>query len=82
MKRVVNIDGEYKCEARKAIEKFFKKYPEHAGVWKELFESMDTYNIEHEIDNIDNMGNIIPWSFSAWLIKDENLTYIALITRE
>ena len=82
MKRVINIDGEYRCTARKAIEKFFKKYPEYAEAWKELFQNMNEYNVEHEIDNMDNMGNLIPWSFSAWLIKDEKYTYIALITRE
>lgn len=82
MKRVVNIDSEYKCEAKKAIEKFFKKYPEHEEAWKELFQNMDEYNVEHEIDNMDNLGNLIPWSYSAWLVKEEKYTYIALIVRE
>ena len=43
---------------------------------------MDEYNVEHEIDNMDNLGNLIPWSYSAWLVKEEKYTYIALIVRE
>lgn len=82
MKRVVNIDGDYRCNAKQAIKKFFKKFTQYADAWQELFENMDAYNIEHEVDNMDNYGNRINWSYSAWLVKDEQYTYIALIVRE
>lgn len=84
MKRVINIDSEYKCNAGKAIEKFFKKYPEYAEEWKETFESMAENGIENLCDNImaDGTENR-NWCYSLWLDNSyEGYTYIALITRE
>lgn len=48
MKKVVNIDKAYKCNAKQAIKQFFKKFKQYAEAWQELFENMDAYNIEKE----------------------------------
>ena len=82
MKRVVNIDSEYKCNAKKAIEKFFKKYPQYAEEWKETFESMAENGITHMADDLYADGTPNPdWCFSLWLEEDDKYTYIALIER-
>lgn len=83
MKRVVNIDSEYKCNAKKAIEKFFKKYPEYAEEWKENFEYMAENGVSHFCDNLmaDGTENK-DWCYSLWLENDwDGYTYIALIQR-
>lgn len=82
MKRIVNVDAEYRCNASKAIEKFFKKYPELAEAWKETIEWMNADNVNHFIDNLfaDGTKND-DWTYSLWLDKDEKYTYIAVIER-
>ncbi len=83
MKRVVNIDSEYKCNAKKAIEKFFKKYSEYSEEWKDTFESMAEYGIKHLCDDLMADGTVNKnWCYSLWLENDcDGHTYIALIER-
>lgn len=81
MKRTVDIDKEYRCNAEKAIEKFFKAHPEIV-YWKETLEWMNTDNINHFIDDTWANGTKNEnWTYSIWLDKDENYTYIAVIER-
>lgn len=81
MKRTVNVDKEYRCSAEKAIEKFFKRFPE-LDYWKETFEWMNADNVNHFIDDLFANGEKNnDWTYSLWLDKDENYTYIAVIER-
>lgn len=81
MKMVTNIDAEYKCGGEKAIEKFFKRYPEHAEVWKETFEYMLESGEEVFCDNVGNLGERLEWSYCLRLEIGENYTYLALMER-
>lgn len=83
MKRVLELEKEYKCNATKAIEKFFKAYPEQANIWQETFEWMNENNVENFCDNrfADGTKNN-DWAYSLWLDKlDDKNTYICLIER-
>ena len=80
MKRTVNIDKEYRCSAEKAIEKFFKAHPE-LDYWREQFEWMNEANVNHDINDTAGNGEKMEWTYSLWLDKDENYTYIAVIER-
>ena len=80
MKRTVNLDKEYRCSAKKAIEKFFKAH-EELDYWTETFEWMNENNVNHFIDDTAANGEKLDWSYSLWLDKDENYTYIAVIER-
>lgn len=82
MKRIVNVDADCKCNATKAIEKFFKKYPELAEAWKETLEWMNESDTEHFVDDLfaDGTKNN-DWTYSLWLVKNEAYTYIAVIER-
>lgn len=80
MKRIVNVDKEYRCSAEKAIEKFFNAHPE-LSYWKEQFEYMNEANVNHEINDTLVNGEKVDWTYSLWLDKDEKYTYIAVIER-
>lgn len=81
MKRIVNIDKEYKASPKKAIEKFFKRLPELVE-WKETFEWMADSGETHFIDDqfADGTHND-EWCYSLWLEQNEEYTYIAVIER-
>lgn len=81
MKRTVNVDKEYKCSAKKAIEKFFNVHKE-LEYWKETFEWMAEEGINHFIDDVLGNGEKNDdWCYSLWLDQDEHYTYIAVIER-
>ena len=81
MTRTTNIDKEYRCNADKAIEKFFAKYIGH-DEWKDTFEWMNENNVEHFIDDLMGDGTKNEnWCYSLWLIKEEKYTYIAIVER-
>lgn len=82
MKRTVNIDNEYRTgDTMKAINKFFKTHPE-IEYWKETLEWMFREGVEHFVDDrfADGTKNN-DWTYSLWLVKDEEYTYIAVIER-
>lgn len=83
MKRIVDVDKSYKANAAKAIEKFFKAHPELAFDWREQFDWMAETHTEHFDDTVmaDGTRNS-DWSYSLWLVEDEDTTYIAVIIRE
>lgn len=81
MKRIVDLDREYRCSAEKAIEKFCKRYQEETDGWRETFEWMAEAGVEHFIDDTMGDGSKVDWSYSLWLEQDESYTYIALILR-
>ena len=82
LKRVVNIDAEYKCNGKKAIEKFFKRYPEQAEEWKETFEYMLESGEEKFCDDLLADGTVNKdWCYCLRLEAEEDYTYIALIER-
>lgn len=81
MTRTTNIDQEYRCNASKAIEKFFNKYPEH-DEWKDQFEWMNENSVEHFMDDMMADGTKNEnWGYSLWLVKEEKYTYIAIVER-
>ncbi len=81
MKRVIDIDVEYKYNAERAIKYFFKRHPEIA-YWEETLEWMNKNGVHHVI-TIEDGKPSDNWTFSIWLDKlDDNLTYIAVIERE
>lgn len=82
MKRIIEAEVEYKCNAEKAIEKFFKKFPELADAWKETLEWMNESGTEHFIDDLFGDGTKNPdWCYSIWLEKNDQYTYICVIER-
>ena len=82
MKRITNIDAEYKTTAKKAIEKFFKRYPEHKEDWEETYYYMVENNVEKFCDDMFACGvRNADWSYCLLLECGENYTYIALIER-
>lgn len=81
MERIVDVDMEIKTKRfETALNKFFKKYPE-LDYWKCVFEGMYENGEDHFIDNIDNFGNKIEWSYSLWLDVNEDSFYFAVIER-
>lgn len=82
MKRTIEVEAEYKLTAKKAIAKFFKKYPE-LDYWKELLEYMAENNEEHYCDDkyADGTKNT-EWTYSIWLDQNGEYTYIAIIERQ
>lgn len=82
MIRIVEAEAEYKCNAKKAIEKFFKKYPELAEAWRETLEWMNESGTENFVDDLfaDGTKNN-DWSYSIWLDKNDPYTYICIIER-
>lgn len=81
MKRVIEIEKEYKATPKKAIEKFFKKFPE-INYWKETFEWMLESGTEHFTDDMmaDGTKNN-EWCYSLWLDQNDDYTYICVIER-
>ena len=82
MKRTLEIEKMYKSNAKKAINRFFKKYPE-LGYWKEQFEWMAETGTEFCCDNRMNDGAENPdWTYALHLNQYEgNYTYICIIER-
>ena len=81
MKRTIDIDKTYKCNAKKAIEKFFAKHTE-LEYWKESFEYMERENVENFNDRRMSDGTYNKdWCYSLWLIEEDCCTYIAIVER-
>ena len=82
MKRITSIDKSYRCDASKAIDKFFKAYPEYKEEWEDCFRWMAESHTESFSDTMlaDGSYNKM-WRYSLWLIEEENITYIALVER-
>jgi len=82
MKTIINVDRDYRCNAKKAVEKFFKLHEELADEWKETFEWMAESGTSHLIDNVMADGSVNnEWCYSLWLEEDEDHTYIAVVLR-
>ena len=81
MKKITDIDAIYRCNGKKAIEKFFKRYPEHEETWRETFEYMLESGEQFFSDNKGVNGEDIEWSYALHLEVEEDYTYIALIER-
>lgn len=82
MKRTVNVDKEYRrFHGQKAIDQFFKVYPE-LGYWKETFEWMLETGTDFFCDNkfADGTPNK-DWAYALHLDDDDNFTYICIIER-
>lgn len=82
MKRVVNVESEYQKPAEKAIEMFFRKFPD-LDYWRETLEYMNEHNEEFFCDNRFADGSINhEWAYALHLDKfSEKHTYIAIIER-
>lgn len=82
MKRVVDIEVNYKCNAEKAIAKFSKRFPEIAEEWGELLQWMASEGVEKQSDEMLGDGTYnSEWSWCLWLEQDENYTDITVIVR-
>lgn len=82
MTKTVEIEKEYNSNATKAINRFFKKYPE-LDYWKETFEWMAETNTDFFCDNVmaDGTKNH-DWSYALHLDQYEgDHTYICIIER-
>ena len=67
MKKTLEVYKEYNSNAKKAINRFFKKYPE-LDYWKEQFEWMEETGTEFFSDNRMNDGTRNPyWSYALHL---------------
>lgn len=81
MKRVIEIEKEYKLPAATAIKRFFKTYPD-MEYWKETFEWMLETNADHFDDTLmaDGTKNR-EWCYSLHLDQNEDCTYVCIIER-
>lgn len=81
MERIIEAEMEIKAKKDEtAINRFFKKYSE-IDYWKETFEYMVENGVEHFVNDLDNMGNKIDWSYSLWFIRSDDSVYMAVIER-
>lgn len=83
MTRTVEIEREYNGNAKQAINKFFKKYPE-LDYWKETFEWMAETGTDFFCDNTmaDGTKNN-DWTYALHLDQfEDDCTYICIIERE
>lgn len=89
MKRIVDVDREYRCDASKAVAKFFKAHPELADEWQDTMEWMADSGCSHLCDRMMADGTVNhDWRYSLWVEEDiawageKPNTYIAVIVRE
>lgn len=82
MRRVIEVEQEYKLSPEKAIDRFFKKYRE-LDYWKETFDYMRENNIDFMCDNTmaDGTKNRY-WTYALNLDFNGEYTYICIIERE
>ena len=82
MKKVLEVEKEYNSNATKAINRFFKKYPE-LDYWKEQFEWMAENDVDFFCDNVMNDGSKNKdWCYALHLDQfDGTHTYICIIER-
>lgn len=80
MKRIIEVEKEYKTTGKKAIDKFFAKHKE-LEYWKGTFEWMLENNVDFFSDTLDAMGNKIDWTYALHLDAEETYTYICIIER-
>ena len=82
MKRTVDVDMTYRGkDLKKALDKFFKKYPS-LNYWREQLEYMEENNQDFDSDSTlaDGTKNNF-WSWALHLDIEENYIYIAIIER-
>ena len=81
MKRIIEVEHEYKRSPKKAIAMFFARHPELA-YWREEFEYMAENEIDFECDNLYADGKINDdWTYALHLDINEDSVYICVIER-
>lgn len=82
MKRIVNIDFETNCKnAKTALARFAKKFPEQFEEWGELIEWMLETGHEMQDDSILGDGSKQPFTWAVHALHEENWFYFAVIER-
>jgi len=81
MKRIIEIEKEYKSNAKSAINRFFKTHSE-LDYWKETLEYMYENGVDFYCDNVmaDGTKNN-DWAYALHLDIGEGYTYICIIER-
>lgn len=82
MKRTVDVDIEIRTgNAQKALDKFFKKYPE-LDYWRGELEYMAENGIDYEVSDRDPDGRPVKdWAWALHFDLDTDHAYIAIIER-
>ena len=83
MERIIEAEKEYtKFHGQKAIDRFFKCYPDLAYDWKETIEYMNENNIEEFNDcMMANGTKNREWRYSLHFENNDDFTYICIILR-
>ena len=82
IRRIIEVEKEYRVTGQKAIDKFFKKHRE-LDYWKEHIQYMLENGIDFSSDNImaDGTKNK-DWAYALHLDVEDYYTYICIIERE
>ena len=81
LKRIIDVDKEYKLSPLKAIRKFFSVHKD-LDYWEETLIYMYENGLNHLDDTILNDGTYNHnWLYSIWLYINGDYTYIAVIER-
>lgn len=82
MKKVVNIDFATTCKSAKtALDRFARKFPEQAEVWRELMQWMLETGHEFQSDEILSDGTKQPWTWAIHAQNEGGWFYFAVIER-